>query len=81
MRLYSEIRKYTRTFEVEDGFELQIVRTTHNHNFEVWLTHNSIGISDFLFGGDESISDDQIIDIFDANAEEYMDAFLDEYGD
>ena len=79
MRLYSRIETIVRTYEVEDGFNLLIFRNPTSHNFEVWLTHNSIGIADFLFGGCQDLRDEDLIDLFDAHAEEYMATFYEEY--
>lgn len=80
-RLYSRIVNTVTTYEVEDGFNLIIVRKPATTNFEVWLTHNSIGIADFLFGGNQDLTDEDLIDLFDANAEEYMSTFYAEYDD
>lgn len=70
---YAKLSQTTNTYQVEDGFELIITRCANGA--ELWLTHTSIGIAECLFGTGEPLTDEDMIDLFDANAEEYMTTF------
>ena len=66
-------------FEYDD-FWVDVVE--HEDYYEAWLTKKGYGISDMMFGELKEYGDlNHALSLFEANIEEYIEGYIDEYVD
>lgn len=71
-----EIR--TTTYEAREGFRVDIVEKPVGP--EAWLYHEHYGIKDLMFGGVwEQVTMESFLDVVEANLEEYIEDYREEY--
>lgn len=71
----------TTTYEFDNGFYLDIVRSNDGDSYETYLYHDDYGVKWMLWGAASDDSDDDIMEMFSYEALDDFDKYMILYGD
>ncbi len=70
------------TYQYDDNFLIDIVKDDKDGTYEAWIYHRAYGIKSMMFGvSSETNTIEMFLTLVEANAEEYLEIYAEEYCD